>query len=1050
MPQEQREIRRLNAETVGNFDARRYLGMISDKVRQDTYDAMRANDNNPNSTSNRILQGQTSKLNEILSKVDAIQADTAYIRKFVKKVERGELKMGTGSGGSFLDIFSSLGAGGAITSLLKKIFLSTGGAMGMITAALGALVYLGAKKAGVSDEDMFDKLQYLFTGDGDTRSNVMKANIKTRADYVLGRRGLKSEAIRIPIKIKDVPNYRDSFEKAMFKDGRGAILALGDYAHYKLTGSKYNELGMFMFEVGWSCRLIYKEVFSGTDPESDKINGSDRRAEIIDTVVDILDSIPREKSVTGGSGKQAQAKQQQGETRTPQIAAQSKKSDETATQAPAATTTAPSAASGTPTTTPETAPGASAPPPNTQGSVKVAPATPGAASPKLEQPSADIAKSTQLAPGTTGSSIPSQGGAARPDLQPGQQPGTPKAEDLTPQPDQQQQSKKIAGDDAAADTINYLMSKHGLTRAQAAGIAGNIRVESNFKPDAYNAGEQARGLVQWHPDRQKAIADHFGKNVDQMNRHEQLDAIMWEMKDGPEKRAWDRFKDAQTAEDAASTFDEHYERSSGGARGSRMNYAKDFFGRPVQDDENSPAAKVLQGIQDGAGKIVPDASGTGEGMKVVQGHLKGVDPRLVDILQETSKNSEYAVQVISGNDSRNPLKIKNSQHPKGQAIDIRLVDKKTGQPIPNYQSAEGFRAYEQFAQNAKLYQMHKYPELNQEFRWGGYFSGAKGKYGANDPMHFDVGTSGAMAGGSFAGGLTEAQRKLYPGIESQGMGDLDKALEGYQKELAAREKPQNSLPDITPPGPDKKPEDLTPQADAKPPELPPARSAAEVLDRVQGGGAKLFNANAQKFRLTPKDQKINFALKYGIGMGGDVNAVKDIPQSQKDKIGYNPKDGSFNATQDEMLQLDDEMKKRKRDVNGYFDVTPLAKGGSFVTKGPGIVPGESGNMLMGERGPEQVTVTPLANRPPGGDLEPKQMTSPISESNDEPKPMEHSKPPVIDPGHPYSSSMPTRSQHPRPPMTYLLANDLRNHRAFVGNVADYGLSGVTNLLPDQR
>lgn len=144
-----------------------------------------------------------------------------------------------------------------------------------------------------------------------------------------------------------------------------------------------------------------------------------------------------------------------------------------------------------------------------------------------------------------------------------------------------------------------------------------------------------------------------------------------------------------------------------------------------------------------------------------------VDPRLVDVLQTTAEQFPgYRVEAFSGyrpGDKR--------FHGKGEATDIRLIDEKTGKEVPNYQDAGGFRVYEQFAQKARQVQMEKYPDLADSFRWGGYFSGQKGKYGAVDLMHFDLGGSPSlgMAGGTWDDGLTAQQRAYFPGVVSVGM-----------------------------------------------------------------------------------------------------------------------------------------------------------------------------------------------------------------------------------------------------------------------------------------
>ena len=66
-----------------------------------------------------------------------------------------------------------------------------------------------------------------------------------------------------------------------------------------------------------------------------------------------------------------------------------------------------------------------------------------------------------------------------------------------------------------AQTIfNFFLGK-GLTPAQAAGIMGNLEVESDFNTEAYNGNEGAHGLVQWEGGRWPALqqfASQMGGN----------------------------------------------------------------------------------------------------------------------------------------------------------------------------------------------------------------------------------------------------------------------------------------------------------------------------------------------------------------------------------------------------------------------------------------------------------------------------------------------------------------------------------------------------------
>src|SRR5688572_30756849 len=60
----------------------------------------------------------------------------------------------------------------------------------------------------------------------------------------------------------------------------------------------------------------------------------------------------------------------------------------------------------------------------------------------------------------------------------------------------------VAGN--AQQTIAFFMAK-GLTRAQAAGIAGNLLHESGFRPDAVGDGGTSFGIAQWHNGRGDAM-----------------------------------------------------------------------------------------------------------------------------------------------------------------------------------------------------------------------------------------------------------------------------------------------------------------------------------------------------------------------------------------------------------------------------------------------------------------------------------------------------------------------------------------------------------------
>jgi len=131
-----------------------------------------------------------------------------------------------------------------------------------------------------------------------------------------------------------------------------------------------------------------------------------------------------------------------------------------------------------------------------------------------------------------------------------------------------------AGSGSAEEVMSFFVEK-GYTREQAAGIAANIKYESDFKTDAVGDSGKAYGLAQWHPDRQANFSKFFGKDIKQSTFKEQLEFINWELS-GPESRARKALMGAKTPDEAAMLFDKFYERSSGTTTARRMQLALSY------------------------------------------------------------------------------------------------------------------------------------------------------------------------------------------------------------------------------------------------------------------------------------------------------------------------------------------------------------------------------------------------------------------------------------------------------------------------------------------
>lgn len=122
--------------------------------------------------------------------------------------------------------------------------------------------------------------------------------------------------------------------------------------------------------------------------------------------------------------------------------------------------------------------------------------------------------------------------------------------------------------------MNKLQSDLHLTKEQAAGIAGNIQIESSFDTRAVGDRGQALGIAQWHPDRR------VGLDIKNMSFEQQVDHLIKELQT---EKTWigydglNKLKRAKTPEKAAEIIDKYFERSSGEALGSRKQYANYYY-----------------------------------------------------------------------------------------------------------------------------------------------------------------------------------------------------------------------------------------------------------------------------------------------------------------------------------------------------------------------------------------------------------------------------------------------------------------------------------------
>jgi hypothetical protein len=147
---------------------------------------------------------------------------------------------------------------------------------------------------------------------------------------------------------------------------------------------------------------------------------------------------------------------------------------------------------------------------------------------------------------------------------------------------------------AAKKIIEYLKDKLNITKEQAAGIAGNLFVESKFSPTILGDKGEALGLAQWRDSRRKALVKEY--NTEQPSFDQQLDFLVKEL-NSTEKTALNALKKQTTVKDSTLVFAKLFERPATGSDGyplhfdRRWGYAEKFYKLPTEEkaEESIPS-----------------------------------------------------------------------------------------------------------------------------------------------------------------------------------------------------------------------------------------------------------------------------------------------------------------------------------------------------------------------------------------------------------------------------------------------------------------------------
>ena len=156
--------------------------------------------------------------------------------------------------------------------------------------------------------------------------------------------------------------------------------------------------------------------------------------------------------------------------------------------------------------------------------------------------------------------------------------------------------KGVGESGSSSEAMSFFQSK-GWSKEQAAGIVGNLQVEStNFSTAVLSGqktgdGGKAVGVAQWHPPRQANFQRIMGKPVAGSSFKEQLEFVQWEL-NNTHKRAGDALKQATSAAAAADIIRRLYEAPSKdpvmGAHQQRITNAINLAGQSQTTPQSAP------------------------------------------------------------------------------------------------------------------------------------------------------------------------------------------------------------------------------------------------------------------------------------------------------------------------------------------------------------------------------------------------------------------------------------------------------------------------------
>jgi len=124
--------------------------------------------------------------------------------------------------------------------------------------------------------------------------------------------------------------------------------------------------------------------------------------------------------------------------------------------------------------------------------------------------------------------------------------------------------------------IDFFVSK-GLTPEQAAGIAGNLYIESGFNTTILGDGGMSYGLAQWHKERRTNLFNWAkSKNLDPKDFITQL-KFLWKELNTTELSSLNKLRQTDSPSSAAASFAKNFERPASKDYSARSGAAENIY-----------------------------------------------------------------------------------------------------------------------------------------------------------------------------------------------------------------------------------------------------------------------------------------------------------------------------------------------------------------------------------------------------------------------------------------------------------------------------------------